>query len=279
MADTRYFAILTDAQGVVIQVDGPVDRSDPRADAIARVGVDLSEQAVGTTAIGSALADLQPVWLHRGEHFFDGNAHFSCAGAPVWGPHGECVGMLDLTGVDVAERPALKHLVTQSARSMENAMTLAWPHHLLLRLNWPGQGLGDEGDGLLCVDALGQVVARNRAASDMLSLPAGPRHPHLADLFALPWEQLFDAARGQRGPLEHPLWSGLRLQVLAQSGRGQSEWPGAEPAGLRAGRGLKDIEAELIRQTVLDTRGNVVEAARRLGISRATVYRKLGRRG
>jgi transcriptional regulator of acetoin/glycerol metabolism len=39
---------------------------------------------------------------------------------------------------------------------------------------------------------------------------------------------------------------------------------------------LRAIEDELIRQAVDQARGNVIEAARALGISRATVYRKLG---
>ena len=45
---------------------------------------------------------------------------------------------------------------------------------------------------------------------------------------------------------------------------------GSGPAPLRA------AEAALIRQAVQNARGNVAEAARALGISRATVYRKLG---
>lgn len=280
MADTRYFAILTNAQGIVVTVDGPIDPGEPRAMAIARVGVDLSEQAVGTTAIGAALAEQQPVWLHRGEHFFEVNRHYSCAGAPVWGPEGACVGMLDLTGVDVAERPALKHLVTRSARSIENALTLAQPHALLLRLAWPGQAFGDESDGLVCVDADGFVVGRNHAASDMLALSPAVPQPHCADLFALPWEHLFDAARARRPAGEQPLWSGLRLQVLA-SLNGDAAEPlshSAPPHPPAPGAALKDIETALIKQAVQAARGNVMEAARALGISRATVYRKLGRR-
>ena len=39
---------------------------------------------------------------------------------------------------------------------------------------------------------------------------------------------------------------------------------------------LREAETALIRQAVQDARGNVAEAARALGISRATVYRKLG---
>ncbi|MFT6698302.1 MAG: transcriptional regulator of acetoin/glycerol metabolism, partial [Polaromonas sp.] len=65
IADTRYFAILTNAQGVVVDVNGPIDRRDRRVDLITRIGVDLSEASVGTTAIGAALTELQPVWLHR----------------------------------------------------------------------------------------------------------------------------------------------------------------------------------------------------------------------
>jgi transcriptional regulator of acetoin/glycerol metabolism len=61
----------------------------------------------------------------------------------------------------------------------------------------------------------------------------------------------------------------------------------SQPAGRRNGAlqtqprqapvPLKDLETHLIRQAVQDARGNVVQAALALGISRATVYRKLGK--
>lgn len=276
MADTRYFAILTDAQGVVIDVNGPINRHDPRANLIARVGLDLSERAVGTTAIGATLAERQPVWLHRGEHFFDDTTVYSCAGAPLFGPDGRCIGMLDLTGINVPERPALKHLVTQSARSIENALALAQPHQLLLRISWPGTGLGEDSDGLVCLDADGHITGTNRAAADMLALAPGAPWPHSSDIFAVPTETLFDAAGARRGATELPLWSGLRLQALALLNDGRAT-PSLPPSTMptRASVPLKDVETALIRKAVEDARGNVMEAARALGISRATVYRKL----
>ncbi len=275
MANTRYFAILTDASGMVIDVNGPVDRHNPQASSIARVGVDLSERAVGTTAIGTTLAELQPVWLHRGEHFFDATSVYSCAGAPIWGPDGQCVGMLDLTGVNVVEQPALKHLVTQSARSIENALALARPHRLLLSLNWPGQSLGSDSDGLVCVDADGHITGLNRPAADMLGIAPLGRAGHCTDVFAVPLETLFDAARGQRNAIEVPLWSGLRLNVHARLNAGGERAP---MNGSGAAVPLKDVETALIRKAVEEARGNVMEAARALGISRATVYRKLMRK-
>lgn len=278
MADTRYFAILTDAQGVVIDVNGPVDRHNPSASLIARVGVDLSERAVGTTAIGASLTELQPVWLHRGEHFFNGTGMYSCAGAPLFGPDGRCVGMLDLTGIDVPERPALKHLVTQSALSIENALTLAQPHHLLLRIHWPGRTLGEDSDGLVCVDVEGQITGANRAAAHMLMLTPGHPWPHCDAVFAVPTASLFDAARSAQPPLEVPLWTGLRLQVLPTLRDSHRNPTGPITVGSMPKAPLRDVEVALIRKAVEDARGNVMEAARVLGISRATVYRKLNRK-
>ena len=276
IASTRYFAILTDAQGIVVDHHGPIDRSDRRASVIARAGVDLSERSVGTTAIGAVLAEQQPVRLHRGEHFFDATSVYSCAGAPVFGPDGRCVGMLDLTGIEAQERPELQHLAVQSATSIGNALLLSQPHALLLRLNWPGQPLGSDADGLACLDADGWVTGANAAARQMVSaLDGGLLHGrvHAGDLFAMPWETLFDALRLDQ-PLEVPLWSGLRL-MARPSRAGDMARLGAQSAvGERLP--LKDLEVELIRKAVRDAQGNVMEAARRLGISRATIYRKIG---
>lgn len=287
LADTRYFAILTNAEGVVVDANGPIDRRDRRADLITRIGVDLSERSVGTTAIGAALTELQPVWLHRGEHFFNDTSIYSCAGAPLFGPFGQCVGMLDLTGVDAPERPELKHLVTQSARSIENTLALHQAHDLLLRLNWPGHRMGEDADGLIGLDNDGYVTMGNSAARQMVPPLAagavtGSAAIHCSELFALPFEMLFDAARGAPEVVELPLWSGLRLLAQCASNSGRSAaalHPVAQVAPAAPDlRRLKDIETALIRKAVSDAKGNVASAAQRLGVSRATVYRKLGRK-
>ena len=289
LATTGYFAILTNASGIVVDALGPIDHGDRRCHLITRIGVDLSESAVGTTAIGAALSELQPVWLHRGEHFFDDTGCYSCAGAPVFGPRGECVGMLDVTGVDAPERPELGGLVTQSARAIENSLTVRQPHKLLLRLYWPGHAPGGDADGLLGLDADGFVTTSNQAARQLL--PAldnrhAPKAPnlHSSELFALQFEMLFDAARGSSGHIMLPLWSGLRLQAIASmAGPGYATPAVARVVLQREGiapnpETLRDIETALIRKAVDEARGNVAKAAAQLGVSRATVYRKLGMR-
>ncbi len=279
IVNTRYFAILTNAQGVVVDACGAIDHTDRRAHLITRVGTDLSERHIGTTAIGTALAELQPVWLHRGEHFFEATSSYSCAGAPLFGPDGACVGMLDVTGVDAQERPELKHLVMQSASKIENALVSAQPHALMLRLNWPGNTFGTEADGLLCLDGDGRITAANPVARQLVpGLPApGQCMVQVTEVFGLAFEQLFDAAKRPGQVLELPLWSGLRLQAQAIARANETE---LLQTGLSAtpAMALRDVEAAMIRKALEDARGNVGQAARALGLSRATLYRKLGQR-
>jgi len=289
MAHTRYFAILTNADGVVVDVDGPVDRTDRRASLITRLGVNLSELAVGTTAISAALQEQHPVWLHRGEHFFNDNGAYTCAGAPVFGPQGQCVGMLDLTGVDVPERPELKHLVAQCATRIEAALLAQQPHALLMRLRWAQDGalVGEaarrhlqefhpsESDGLMAVDAEGYVTGSNAVARQMIPALQSPAQAHCGDLFAMPWEIIFDAALLSQPVIEVPLWSGMRLQVKVGTADPAQGHPGTVHNERHAHSSLRDVEATLIRQAVDQAKGNVAQAAKALGISRATVYRKL----
>ena len=279
IADTRYFAILTNADGVVVDACGAIDHSDPRADMVTRIGTDLSERSVGTTAIGAALTDLQPVWLHRGEHFFASTGHYSCAGAPLMGPDGHCIGMLDLTGNDAVERPELKHLAAQTASKIENALVLDQPHSMTLRLNWPGNTMGGDTDGLLCLDSEAWITAANPAARMMLSglHTARGQAVHVSDVFGMPYQMLFDAARRARTVLDIPLWTGLHLQALPVQAS-EDKRPIPMHALDQRGVPLKTREVEVIRRSVEEARGNVAQAAQALGISRATIYRKLGRK-
>ena len=102
---------------------------------------------------------------------------------------------------------------------------------------------------------------------------------HASDVFASPWETLFDDANRQAPSRTLPLWSGLRLEIQAL--RSCHVAQPIPPQKWQAQTGstykpLKDAQTEMIRDAVTQARGNVAEAARALGISRATVYRKLG---
>lgn len=266
IAASRYFSLLTDECGVVLAVGATADAAVPAVHAIARAGVDLSEPSVGTTAIGAALGERQPVWLHRGEHFFEATSVYSCAGAPIFGPDGRLAGMLDLTGVQVDERPQLRHLAAQMAHRIETGLLLALPRHRLLRVQWPGAP-GPESGGLLAVDADGVIVGADRSARALLGLSwGGPdmRYGALDAWFATPVGTLL-GLRADAPAQPVPLWSGLQALVGAADPVRDADTPGR----------WHDAQARLVRDAIDAAHGNVARAAEQLGISRATLYRRL----
>jgi transcriptional regulator of acetoin/glycerol metabolism len=179
--------------------------------------------------------------------------------------------MLDLTGVQTAERPELMHLAALSARSISNALLLRQPHHLLLRLNWPGRLMGDDNDGLLLMGSDGDILGANPWAREMLNLSAHSPS-HASDVLALPWGLLMDAASSDR-LVDVPLWNGLLLQARACLQHAYQAATASSPTGP-----LQQIQTAMISKAIEHARGNVAQAAKALGISRATLYRKLARK-
>jgi DNA-binding NtrC family response regulator len=88
------------------------------------------------------------------------------------------------------------------------------------------------------------------------------------DVFATAWAALFDLPCAPH-TLEVPLWSGMRVQLQ----RTTTETPPTPHTVMAAP--LKAVEGDLIRRAMQQARGNVAQAARSLGISRATLYRKI----
>lgn len=114
------------------------------------------------------------------------------------------------------------------------------PCELLLRLAWPGNAGSEATEGLLCIDAVGNVTGANAAARQMLHQPL-PRSEHALnfnDLFALPLHMMFDAARRGDAVLEAPLGRACgcrfgpsaaaaaprRPQTFPTTGRGCATW-------------------------------------------------------
>ena len=83
LAGTQSLLILADAQGMVLRTLGD-DGFASRAERVAlRPGAQWAEQYRGTNAIGTALAEGQPVVVHGAEHYLDRNGFLTCAAAPA----------------------------------------------------------------------------------------------------------------------------------------------------------------------------------------------------
>src|SRR4051794_4051494 len=121
--DAGYFAVLSDADGVLLWAGG-----HPRALEIA-VGPGFlpghlaSEGAVGTNAIGTALALDHPVQIFSAEHFNRLLHGWTCSAAPIHDPEShEIIGVLDLSGEFRTGHPHSLSLVSAVARVIEDKL-------------------------------------------------------------------------------------------------------------------------------------------------------------
>jgi hypothetical protein len=122
--DARYFAVLSDADGVLLWAGG-----HPRAMEIAAgpgflPGHLASESAVGTNAIGTALELDHPVQIFSAEHFNRLLHGWTCSAAPIHDPEShEIIGVLDLSGEFRTGHPHSLSLVSAVARVVEDKLS------------------------------------------------------------------------------------------------------------------------------------------------------------
>src|SRR3954451_23287157 len=121
--DARYFAVISDAQGVLLWAGG-----HPKALRIADgpgflPGHLCSEQAVGTNAIGTALQLDHPVQIFSAEHFNRRLHGWTCSAAPIHDPEsGELLGVIDISGDFRTGHPHSLALVSAVARVLEGEL-------------------------------------------------------------------------------------------------------------------------------------------------------------
>lgn len=251
-----------------------------------RKGVNLAERCVGTSAPAITLAEGVPYLVGRDAHFFDNVRPFFCVAAPIDGPDGRRLGALDITSYDQVPGFDVFSLVMDAAAAIENSLFLPEPDRLLVHFHPRAELLGTPMEGLLQVDAGGQVTGANRMAARLLCMPrtallgqafGGLFDRRLQGLFAQPSRQRADLVEMQ---------THVGLQVMARfegeaarDGMHQLLGQGMHPPvpvddAADAPTPLRALECQAIERTLAALGGNVSATAKALGISRNTIYRQ-----
>ena len=204
IAPSRYLLLLADADGVILE-----RMCEPGHEELLR-RVDLApgfiwnERHEGANGPGTCLHDRVPRLIHRQEHFFARNVHMACAAAPLWGPNGQLLGVLDASHFDCADsRPSQAPtlaLVWTSTRIIEQAyFTSSFKDCWILRFHEQGEMVGQLQAAMLAVDEHGRIRAVDSTAPTRLAT-AG--HEALvgrgiSEVFDIPTSRFFDDARSR----------------------------------------------------------------------------------
>jgi transcriptional regulator of acetoin/glycerol metabolism len=118
--------VLADARGCILDHRCREADADVFARAHLVTGCDWSEAAEGTNGIGTCLREARQVAIHRDEHFLARNIAMTSLGAPVHGPDGALVAVVDVTSLradqTVGMNALMSEAVAQAARRIELAL-------------------------------------------------------------------------------------------------------------------------------------------------------------
>lgn len=314
LSSTSCAAMLTDAKGVLIG-SSCVGRSHEELMPIAtRLGVNLSEDAVGTTAPGVAARTGKAVSVQGGEHFFECVKQMHCAAAPIRDIRGQLAGVLDISSESIPFGFDAAAVAGLYAGAIENRLLVAQStEHLVIRFQVAPELLDSGMVALVGIDIDGQLAWENGVARSLLGASGASGLPLDRDperTLGRPWPKLATLPTSSAAPLVLPngltVWAraemrasdGLRrLVAAARSSIDVNPLPVPTGPQLEASQPLpdppptqvaqptedwpaltprlRDSDLELIQKTLLACGGNVSDAAQRLGVSRGLIYRRL----
>lgn len=236
----------------------------------------LHERDVGTTAPACVLADDLPAVVSGDQHYLSAFDPLFCLSVPLHGLDGELLGALDITGAGQRDGELLMGYFRQAAMAVHNRLFEGLRHASILAVQHDPGWIGTPMQGLVAVDVQGQVLAASRIARRLLGLPRLGTLP-VMDLAAM----FPDASAAQRRQLlrpgaPHRVRLREDLAVHVQLLRGPREGRGAVRTKVPRGTTLREQTRQQVAEALAGNGGNVAATARQLGISRTTLYRKLG---
>lgn len=287
--EADYCVMLTNAGGTTI--DYRVDRE--RRHDFKRAGLYLgscwSESEEGTCGVAAVLQDALPITVHKNDHFRAAFTTLTCSAAPIFSPSGELIGVLDASAIrspDARDSQNLvNRIVQQSATLIEdgyflNAMACAW----VLLVHRSRHYVEAQPEILIAFDALGNIIAANRRARECIAgLQQLPRP--MGEIFDLQFERLLDS-RALQGLHLLRLHGGSTLygRVRAPVSRAvrparahAAATPVATSSESPAIEANERQERDQIVAALTECKWRAPHAAQLLGMSRATLYRRMAR--
>jgi len=165
---SQFLVILTDRDGCILSIVGDEEILEKASSYRMEIGAYMSEEAIGTNAMGTSIAEDMPVQISGKEHFINAYHTWTCSGAPIHNEKGEIVASLDLTGNCKLVHSHTLGMVVAAAKSIESSIRLESKNQLLKKNNLLVDSLINSiQEGILFCDLEGNILISNRQASSM----------------------------------------------------------------------------------------------------------------
>ena len=153
---------VTNEKGIVIQYIADPDINDLCKRNGFVMGADWSEEKVGNNAVGTALFLKRAVQLIGAEHYRKAVHKGYCSAAPIMGPGGEMLGVLDVTGFGYKSHPHSLGMVVACVGAIQREMQLRSSHQYIMEM------IESLPSGIIVVNQAGTINNINCRACEIL---------------------------------------------------------------------------------------------------------------
>lgn len=117
-----FVIVLTDHEGCILKIAGGRKTLKAAHDLNMIEGAFMSENSIGTNAMGTAISEDTPIQITAKEHFISAYHQWTCSAAPIH-YYSKIIGTLNLTGKAESVHPHTLGLVMAAVSAIENKLT------------------------------------------------------------------------------------------------------------------------------------------------------------
>ncbi|MGL6015196.1 MAG: GAF domain-containing protein [Selenomonadaceae bacterium] len=130
VAGSGFVVVLADERGYIMEVLGDADMLQKPLTKHFHHGAAWEEKVAGTNAIGTVLVLQQPFQVTGPEHYCQMHHGLTCAAAPIFATDGSFLGVIDLSGHNVAKEPLALTMVEVTAKAIMTQLSAQRTHEI-----------------------------------------------------------------------------------------------------------------------------------------------------
>jgi transcriptional regulator of acetoin/glycerol metabolism len=129
---TGFFIILLDNECCILEILGDEDVVKEALSLRMVVGAYMSENSIGTNAMGIAIKEQTPIQISEKEHFITAYQRWTCSAAPIHDVDGNIIGLLNLTGGSEKVQKHTLALIVSAVKCIEYQINVEYINNRLL---------------------------------------------------------------------------------------------------------------------------------------------------
>ncbi|MCJ7688074.1 MAG: PAS domain-containing protein, partial [Clostridiaceae bacterium] len=167
--NSNFMIRLTDGDGYVLEHIGDDSLIYHHDFLVLQDGYNISEDVIGTNAIGLSLITGEPIQVLGGEHYLYKYHKWTSSACPIKDENNGILGVLSITGNYEFVHPHTLGMVVAAAKAIEKEMKLENSNKKLKIVNEQFYQITESiSEGIIRIDSQGEITSMNRFARKLL---------------------------------------------------------------------------------------------------------------